>query len=155
VIRPPKASLYAFYLWISAVAVFSASAQQPPLPQLTVQVTDQYGAVMTGALVAITNSAGVLKAAAYAGADGSAVFPIAPGHYKISAREDGFLNGQTEVDFPKADTATLALPISTLPLCGPCFTPEPMLPDPTQPVITALIEPDKRGWFPFHRGKHD
>lgn len=154
-IRPPKVALFAFSLWISTVAVLSASAQQPSLPQLTVQVTDQLGAVIPGALVTIIDSAGALKTAAYTKPDGSALFPIASGHYGISARADGFLSSRTDIDYPKANTATLALPISTIMMCGPCVNPTPIFLETTPPVITALIEPDKRSWFPLHWTRRD
>lgn len=130
------------------------NAQKTPLQQLTVNITDQSGAVIPGALVAVTDWVGVLKTAAYTKADGSALFPIAPGHYEISVRADGFLGGRKEVVFPETVLTTVALIVGNQYAC-PCVTVEPLLPEPTQPVITALIEPGNRRWFPFHWGRHD
>ncbi len=130
------------------------NAQQPPLPQLTVNVTDQTGAIIPGALVEITDSAGVLKTAAYTKADGSALFPITPGHDEISVRAVGFLNGQQEIDFPKTSLITLTLMISNEIECGPCVNPTPIFLETTQPVITGLVPDESLDNLPLRLKSH-
>lgn len=143
---------------ILAISTVTLNAQKPPSQQLTVNVTDQYGAVMPGAIIAITDTAGVLKTAAYSKADGSALFPLTAGHYVLSARAYGFRASQQEIDFPKTDLLTLPLAIDPRQsgYQGPCcFAPDPSsLIETTQPVITAFIEAAQPVLVPPEKAQH-
>jgi len=149
-----KAIFATFVLSILSVPVPTLKAQRPALPQLTIEVTDQNGAVIPGALVAVTDSAGVPKTAAYTKADGSALFPLTPGHYEISTRVVGFLSSQQEIDFPKTNLVTLALMISNDIECGPCVNPTPIFLEATQPVITALVPYESLSNLPLRLKSH-
>jgi hypothetical protein len=148
--------LPAILLGILALSPLVLNAQKVELSELTVNVTDQVGAIIPGATVSAIDAATGQRAAAITNGEGSAVLTLESGNYELSAQSRGFLEGRKKLDFPRVNLVNLALMVSNLAPCGPCVEPMPWMSlETTQPVVTALVEPNRQRWSVFHRRSSD
>lgn len=99
------------------VAAFSTAAFAQGRGSLRGQVTDEFGAVIVGATVTLTDAAGAQKTAT-TNADGSYSFTaLAPGKYKVSAAAAGFANsegGDVDVSAARRDPFNISLKIAAI-----------------------------------------
>src|SRR5678809_401028 len=97
---------------ISAFGLLAAPAfaQSPNTSTVVVVVTDQSGAVVSGAKVAVTNGQTGAGRESTSGADGSATFPALSltGHYTVTVAKQGFATEERkDISLRAGETATL------------------------------------------------
>jgi hypothetical protein len=90
-VYPLKSLRLFFFILLSVVLVNSASFAQQTLGAITGTVTDQSGAVVSGATVQAVNLATNLEVSARSKANGSFLIPDLPGGtYRVTVTKDGF-----------------------------------------------------------------
>lgn len=137
-----------------------ALAQQPPQGHLTIKVTDQTGAVISGTQIGILSPPSMAKPVlAVTDANGEVAVDLPPGHYKITGVAQGFRRWVQPVDVKSESNQSVAVTaVVANDGCGVCVTvQEPEIPlEPNDSSIAIPLEPVRNLILPArpYRKKH-